>query len=517
MRPADGTTAATPVNGRSTGAPTPEQQVTHSVLYLLTVLVGAVLPVLSLPLLTRVLSKEDYGAWALATVYGTVATAAAGFGLPVVYERNFFECRTARERGAQLYSTVAFVAALLIMAGAATWVFADRLSLLVMRSPQYGPLLFWTFCGSAIVSIKSYYLTYFRNAENARAYVRYTIDENVIGVLLSLVFVVALRSGVIGMAIGQLLASSLVFGLVITRGMAGVPMTFDIAYLRAALRMSYPLAPRVLLKVAAGNIDKYVVGLLSSIGGVGVYALAQRVAYAVFVLMNALENVFAPQVYRRMFAAEAGGGAAIATYLMPFLYVSIGAALIVAAFAREAIAFLTPPSYHAAIPIVGILALYYAALFFGKLPQLLFAKKTALLAGLSVVSLALNVIFCAVFTKYWGAFGAAGGTLVGGVIATAIYARLGQREYRIVWPVGAIAAMYGLLAATVVLVLVLPMFEIGLWPSLALRAAMVGAYLWLGTSLRILGGGTIDMIAAMVRRRLGWSPDGLPAMENSVK
>ena len=42
--------------------------------------------------------------------------------------------------------------------------------------------------------------------------------------------------------------------------------------------------------VVSSNFDKYLIGALSTIGGVGVYSVAQRLANMVFAYMSALEK-----------------------------------------------------------------------------------------------------------------------------------------------------------------------------------------------------------------------------------
>ena len=57
--------------------------------------------------------------------------------------------------------------------------------------------------------------------------------------------------------------------------------------------------------------------LLASVGGVGIYSIGQRVSHIIFTYMTAIENVFSPQVYRRMFDLQDKGGEAIENILPP--------------------------------------------------------------------------------------------------------------------------------------------------------------------------------------------------------
>ena len=62
-----------------------EQQIKNSFVYLIPVIVGNLIPLITLPIFTRVLTREDYGVLALAQVYAIFMTGLANFGLTVGY------------------------------------------------------------------------------------------------------------------------------------------------------------------------------------------------------------------------------------------------------------------------------------------------------------------------------------------------------------------------------------------------------------------------------------------------
>ena len=67
-----------------------EKQIKNSLIYLLPVFIGNLIPLAMLSIFTRILTKEDYGVLGLAQVYAIFASGLANFGLTVGYERNFF-------------------------------------------------------------------------------------------------------------------------------------------------------------------------------------------------------------------------------------------------------------------------------------------------------------------------------------------------------------------------------------------------------------------------------------------
>ena len=462
------------------------KQIKNTGLYLLPVVLSNALPLVTLPIFTRLLTKEDYGVWALAQVYAIFVTGIANFGLNIGYERNFFEHREPARAAGLLYATLLFVSTALLVFGLLTYLFMPQLAQLVVGSPDHAGILFLSYCAVAVMGLKNYYLTYFKNTENARAFIWYTIDETILGLGFALIFVAWLRVGAIGMVWGQLLASSLIMSILTFRFTRTHPFSFSIPALKYSLRLSLPLTPRIFFGVLGSQFDKYMLGLMDTLAGAGIYNIAQKIANAVFTCMSAIQNVYSPQVYQRMFSVNAEEGRTIGRYLTPFLYVSAFVGLLIALFAEEVIGILTPKDYHGATDIVTILALLYVTYFFGKQPQLIYAKKTFLTSLLTMGSIGLNVLINIPFIHQWGAVGAAWGTLLSGLITGAVSFFLAQHYYRINWEYGKIGLIFLILFGSGLTVLLLRQAGVPYGIRAAVKLISMSGYCYLGMKLDIL-------------------------------
>lgn len=491
--------------------PTPEagdnaRQVQSSFVYLMPAVVAAAATFVTLPIFTRILSTEEYGALALATAYGTFASGIANFGLVLSYERNFFQYPSPAQRAALLYSTIVFVLGTHVLVAALTWWFRFAISDGLIHTPDHGALVFWSFCAAGLAGIKAYYLVYLRNSHDAGAYVRYSIDENVLSVLAGLFFVAYLRVGVIGVVMGQVVAAGLVLAFLIVRFGRQLPPAFSWSLLKASLALSYPLTPRLLMGVLATQLDKYLLGRIGSVGAVGIYSIGQKFAFPVFTLTTALGNVFVPRVYERMFARRPNDEDTVGRYLTPWAYVSFGAALGVALFSRELVSVLTAPAYHGAAAVVSVLAMYYAIMFFGKQPQLMFAGKTGLISALSAVAIAVNAAGVMAGIHLWGTVGAAWGTLLSGLVVVGLSQVLGHRYYAIQWEYRLLAAIVGTFFVASGIAILLTGLEVSYPVGLAGRVLLAGAYVLVGIHLRILSRETLilarEALPAFLRRRL---------------
>jgi O-antigen/teichoic acid export membrane protein len=470
------------------------------------VVVGNLIPIVTLSVFSRVLTPHDYGVWALAVAYGVFTTGLANFGLGVIYERNFFQFKEGDQPAGLLYSVLVFVAGAYLICICGTWLLRNRISLFLVGDLEAARLVFWATCATGFAGLKRYYMTYLRNTTQAKTYVWFSIDETLLTTVFSLLFVVYFRTGVIGLAWSQLSAAALVFTLVTARFVRTLRPSFSWPLLLHSLKLGLPLTPKVFVGAAAKNLDKYLIALLASVDSAGVYSIGQKLSYMVFGFMSALENVFAPQVYERMFGLGPAGGKSIGRYLTPFVYVSVAMAVAVSLFSEEALIVLTPKAYHGAIPVVNLFTIYYAIMFFGKQNQLVYAKKTYLLGVLTIVNLASNAVFNVIFIKHFGLVGGAVGTLMGGIVSVVVYNLVAMRFYRIEWEARRLAGIYGTLLAAAAVTMLLRNAGVDYVWRLGAKLVICGAYAGLGVYLSILTRENLTIARSVIGRRLGRRP-----------
>jgi len=466
-----------------------EQQIKNSFIYLLPIIVGSVLPFITLPIFTRILTKEDYGVLALAQVYAIFVNGLANFGMTAAYDRNYFQYRSNYlETAKLLYSILLFVMLNFLLLAGLTYLFRGTLSKLIIGSVEHRNILFWAFCAQFFVGVNYYYLTYFKNSEIAKSFTVYTITSSLINLIISLFLVAYLRIGIIGLVYAQLCSGIMLFGILSYKFTTTLTPSLSKAIFFESIKIAYPLTPRIFLGVIGTQFDKYMIGLLASVGGVGVYSIGQKVSYVIFAFMTAIQNVFSPQVYQRMFDLREKGGAAIGKYLTPFVYVSISLALLVALFSEEVISILTPPSYHGAIDIVTVLSMYYGFLFFGKLSgnQLIFMKKTHITSFLTMVSIGIGIGLNIPFILKWGAIGAAWATLLAGLVSGAISFTVAQRYYEIKWEYKKNGLIFFIFFAMAILMILLRNFSIAYEIRLIVKCASIFSYLYLGVKLKVI-------------------------------
>ncbi len=464
-----------------------KQQIKNSFIYMLPIFIGNILPFISIPIFTRILSKEDYGILALAQIYAIFVSGIANFGMTIAYDRNFFQYRNNLKETAQLlYSTILFVLGSFCLLACLTWFFKGALAKLIIGSTVHGNILFWMFCAQFFSSVSYYFLTYFKNSEIAVEFVAYTIMYSIFNFSIALFLVAYIRMGVIGIVYGQLCSGMLTFIVLGCKFVKIMPPSLNKDILIESLKISYPLTPRIFFGVIGSQFDKYMIGLIASTGSVGIYSIGQKISNIVFTYMTAIQNVFSPQVYRRMFELGKEGGKSIGTYLTPFAYITVTVALFVSLFCEEIIFVLTPKSFHGAIDIITILSMYFSILFFGKQPQLEYVKKTYLISVLTFVGIGINIGINTPFIMKWGAVGAAWATFLAGTISSGIAFGISQYYYEIKWEYKKIGAIYLIFFISSILVLILRHADVEYYIRLLIKLFSVFIYAYAGCRINVI-------------------------------
>lgn len=412
-----------------------EKQIKNSIIYMLPLVTGNLLLFITIPIFTRILTPEDYGVLALAMIYAIFMSGLANFGVSFAFERNYFQYRDTPQKLAQLlFSSLVFVATNFVVLSGLTYLFRGNISEFLTGSSQHGILILTAFAAHFFFgTANNFYFTYFKNAEKAKTYTKYRISSAVLNFVISLFLVAYMRVGVIGIVFAQLITGVSLFLFLLYLFLKEFRFSLNRSILFESLKISYPLTPRIFIGVLNTQFDRYMIGLLATIGGVGVYHIGKKISTLIFTFMTAIENVFNPQVYQRMFGQHEHGRESIGRYLTPFLYISIFVALCMALFSEELLTILSPVSYHGAIPIITILSMYFGFLFFGKVTgmQLIYVKKTHITSILIVISVALNIGFNIPMIMKYGATGAAWATLFAGLISGSISIIVAQHYYKI--------------------------------------------------------------------------------------
>ena len=383
----------------------------HSAIYGLGGLVSRILAVLLLPLYTRYLSPSDYGKVetliALTTVIGIVLR----MGIHSAFFRFYFDSPEPEHRRRVLRTSFWFTMA---MATAG-------LIVGVALSPQISDLLFGTTDDAELVAAAFVGLwagmnyeqltSLFRVEERSTAFVAASLSNVLLTIGATLILVVALDKGPIGVIVGNFTGTLLVYAALVGYRREQLGLQFDRGLLREMNRFGTPLVPTALFLWVTNFSDRLFLVRLADVTEVGLYSVGVRIASAMVLLLTAFRLAWPAFAY-----SIEDEGEARRTYAYVLTYL-----VLVATWVATALALLSPwivdwiaaPAFDESSRVVGPLA--FAAVAFGAYIVVAIgvgrARRTQFNWVVTGVAAAVNIVLNLLLIPPYGMMGAAVATV----------------------------------------------------------------------------------------------------------
>jgi O-antigen/teichoic acid export membrane protein len=401
----------------------------HSAIYGLGGLVSRILAVLLLPLYTRYLSPSDYGKVetliALTTVIGIVLR----MGIHSAFFRFYFDSPEPEHRRRVLRTSFWFTMA---MATAG-------LIVGVALSPQISDLLFGTTDDAELVAAAFVGLwagmnyeqltSLFRVEERSTAFVAASLSNVLLTIGATLIFVVALDKGPIGVIVGNLTGTLLVYAALVGYRREQLGLQFDRGLLREMNHFGTPLVPTALFLWVTNFSDRLFLVRLADVTEVGLYSVGVRIASAMVLLLTAFRLAWPAFAY-----SIEDEGEARRTYAYVLTYL-----VLVATWVATALALLSPwivdwiaaPAFDESSRVVGPLA--FAAVAFGAYIVVAIgvgrARRTQFNWVVTGAAAAVNIALNLLLIPPYGMMGAAVATVAAYVTIFVGMAWWSQRIY----------------------------------------------------------------------------------------
>ena len=469
---------------------------------MLPVIFSTLVPLITIPIFTRIIPPEDYGILAIVAIFAFLMTGLANFGITLVFERNYFEYKNDKKKlGQLLFSSLTFIFTNFIFLMVITYLLKENISKFLTGSDKYGILIMTTFGAQFFSSTASnVFYSSLINEEKAKSYSKYKSIHLVSNFIISLFLVAFIKIGIIGIVISQLITGFFLFFLLFRLSLKELSFALDKRILIESLKFSYPFVPNIFMKVLNTQFDKYMISLIMTMSSVGVYHIGKKVSELIFAFMTAIENVFNPQIYQRMFGQHDQGSESIGVYLTPFFYLSISMAFSIALFSEEIFTILTPVSYHGAIPILIILSMNIGFQFFGKVItlQFLYMKKTHIYPYITLFSLVLNIVLNIPMIMRFGAIGAAIATLFSGLISGSINILLAQHYYKIQYEWYKIYCIIGTFYFGAIAIFLMHLFDFSYLLSLLFKVVILAFFIYLGVKFDIVSKKNFRLVKSAV-------------------
>jgi O-antigen/teichoic acid export membrane protein len=388
-----------------------KQFLKDSVVYGMASILVRSLSLLLVPLYTRALVPADYGVIDLLAAFTTFVNFTVALEVSQAVARYLPDAKSPAER--EGYASTSFwwalgaygaftIVAWPLAGQLSTWLFNDS-----HRSGVFDVALVATWINGLFLIVQSQ----LRYSLKPRAYTIASLVFAFASMATSVLFVLVLRQGVIGVIYGQVAGGiiGLVTALYLSREVYG--FRFDTGKLAVMLRFSVPLVPSSVGVFVCLYMDRIAIEQLMTLTDVGLFGIGYRVASVTSLLMVAFVAALTPLIYTHY--RDPATPPELARIFRYFTALGIGFCLGLSLFAHDILKVIATSAYIDGAIVVPFLApaLLLANMYIFA-PGLGIAKRTSWIAAINIGGAAANVVLNYMLVPYLGIRGAALSTLL---------------------------------------------------------------------------------------------------------
>ena len=383
----------------------------HSLIYGLGGLVSRILGLLLLPLYTRYLSPSDYGKVETLIAFTIVIGIVLRMGITSALFRFYFDSPEPEKRRVVLRTSFWFTMSMATLGLVAGVALSPEISQLLFGSSDDWELVAASFVNLWVNMNYEQLTSLFRLEERSSAFVSASLANIFLTVGATLILVVGLDAGPLGVIVGNFAGTLVVYLALVGYRREQLGLQFDRGLLREMNRFGVPLMPTALFLWTTNFSDRLFLVKLADTTEVGLYSVGVRIASAMVLLLTAFRLAWPAFAYSIEDDREARRTYAyVLTYLvLVTTWVATGLTLL----SPWLVDWLAAPSFASASRVVGPLT--FAAVAFGGYIVVAIgvgrARRTQFNWAVTGAAAAVNVALNLILIPPYGMMGAAVATI----------------------------------------------------------------------------------------------------------
>jgi len=385
-------------------------------IYGLIPVLGKFISVLLLPLYTRVLTPEDYGAQDVLVQLAIFFTFLINLELYSGVGRYFYDKKDIIDKK-KLISTGLWITILIcIILVTLAFYFNNEIYKLFFETPKHKTAFYLTILWAPISALYTYFSAVMRYEQKPKLYFVLSNIQLLIRILSTILFVVVFRLGVMGVILGHIvgeLSSVFMFGFYLRQYFG---FYFDKIDLKSILSFSLPMTPAVLIISFQKPLIRYLTVNYLSIIELGYYTIALQIASILSFVQYGLSASWKPYLYEML--QKTGYEVEVKRIYNLFLSVTSLVCLLIIFNGKLLLKILTTPAYFPAASLIGFVTVTSMLEIIRQISGCgpIVVKKTQYITYIELVASLASVLFFVALHRYIGIIGLAvaflGGILV---------------------------------------------------------------------------------------------------------
>jgi O-antigen/teichoic acid export membrane protein len=269
----------------------------HSVIYGLGGLVSRILAVILLPLYTRYLTPSDYGVVETLIALTTVIGIALALGIGSAFFRFYFDSTEPADRRRVLRTSFWFIMGMATLGLVVGVALSSEISQALFGTTKDARLVAASFVGLWAGMNWAQLTNLFRVEERSVAYVTASLTNILVTIGTTLLLVVVLEKGPMGVIVGNFTGTLTVYLVLVFYRREQLGLEFDRKLFREMNRFGMPLVPSALFLWVTNFSDRLFLDKLADTHEVGLYSVGVRIASAMVLLLTAFRMAWPAFAY----------------------------------------------------------------------------------------------------------------------------------------------------------------------------------------------------------------------------
>jgi O-antigen/teichoic acid export membrane protein len=269
----------------------------HSVIYGLGGLIQRIVAVLLLPLYTRYLSPEDYGAIEVLVALSAVVFALLRAGIQSSFFRFYFQAEDERGRQTVVRTSFWFTMGAATIALVVGLVLAAPIATAIFGTSEHADLVRAAF-GGLWASMNYDQLTaLFRVEERSVSYSVASLANVLLTVGATILLVVVLNQGPLGVLVGNFSGTLAVYAILLVYRRSQLGLEFDTGVFRRMTAWGMPFVPSVIALNLIDFSDRFFLVRIKGQEELGLYAIGMRISAGLLFLLAAFRTAWPAFAY----------------------------------------------------------------------------------------------------------------------------------------------------------------------------------------------------------------------------
>jgi O-antigen/teichoic acid export membrane protein len=457
---------------------------------------------ITLPIYTRIFGPEEYGVLSYVLSAVGLLGVIISFGADTTYARFYFDVESLKEKRLVTSTWFGFLLLWSVAFTVMCLPFLQFISKWSFGTSDYGLLFLCALLTVPLSLINNLCGQVLRNQDRSSLFAWLNIISSLLNIGLGLFAVVILHMGLIGILGGSLLAGCIILPIRLWTVRSLFRPVFSRQMLLRMLAFGLPLVPMAMAYWIFGMSDRLLLGKLSTLEQLGVYAVATSATGILALINAAFGQAWAPLALRT-YAEQREIAPALFGQMMTYILAGFGVlAVSLTTFALEILMILSTPSFYAAAIAVGPLSLGMIAAASTQVTALAISltKQTKYFGMFSWSAALLNLALNVFLIPRWGMIAACWSTTISYSFLTVSYMIVSQKLWPVAYEKRRVLPAIGITISFIIAAPFLP--EMPHLPRVMMKIAYCTTYIGFLFLFRVLDKREWLKLSSIFRRRL---------------